>query len=135
MERSNRAFGDLLHSRREASVDPTTDQPYTQKRIAEIISQKMKELGRRPISQQLVSAWEAGNLKRPPRPEQLNVLPLILPVSHLEIVQALGYAVEIPALTPDEQELLAYYRRVPPDRKDWLRVVAKATALQKQVHT
>lgn len=101
-------FGALLKSRREASRDPSTDRYYTQARLAEVVGNLTGE----EISRSLVASWESDTSE--PGTVHLNALARVpgldLPV--IDSAIALGLEVDQLALSPEERELLAAYRRL-----------------------
>lgn len=114
-------FGALLKSRREATLDETTGKPYTQARIAELLADRVGE----PISRTAIAEWETGATKKL-RPQFVNALSTILPMTVSEAVQAMGYeTTEGPRLTDEERQLLAMYRRLKPDLRRAVRRVAQ----------
>lgn len=82
----------------------------------EAVGLTQKDLAERTgIARQTVTAIENGRPKKPVEPEQVNAFARILGLSVLELVTALGYAVEV-AGVEDEREvtLLRLYRATPP---------------------
>lgn len=97
-----KSFGTLLRELRESTPDPTTGRPYTQKRVEELLG----------FSDAALSNYENGKAR--PQVEQVNALAKLYRTPVLRLVEALGFEVEPMALTEDEREWLAVYRRIAP---------------------
>lgn len=100
-------FGELLQSRRESMIDPTTGRPWTQRRVAEEVERRANH----PASRSLVAGWESGEIKRP-NSKHVNALIEMGFLTGDEAVQKLGVKFENLPLRDDERELLGYYRRL-----------------------
>lgn len=104
---ADRNFGKLLRETRETTVDPYTDKPYTQARIAELVA----EITGESVSRSLVASWEADEIDLP-RISHLNALPRILPISLEDLLTALGLDLEMAPMKESERRLHRAFRRL-----------------------
>lgn len=108
-------FGKWLKAARLSTIDPSTGQPFTQERVGDLMN----------ISPSKVAAWERGAIASI-SPEDAEALARILGRAQREILGAIGYDVEDIALSQEERELLAAYRRLGPDLRPAVIRVAQA---------
>jgi transcriptional regulator with XRE-family HTH domain len=101
-------FGGLVRSRRLGSVDPTTGMPFTQQRMADIISDRIGK----PVARTAYVAWENGRSGMPSA-EVVNVICDVLEIDVADALAAAGFRLDRSLiLTGDERDLLAEYRRL-----------------------
>lgn len=108
------SFASTLKGARDRTVDPTTGRPYTQIRVGELVG----------FSDSQISKWEHG--EGVPSPEIVNLLARYLDITVTEFVTALGFDLEPSALTEDERDLLAAYRRLPRNQQPGVRRAIRA---------
>lgn len=96
------SLGELLRVARSRSIDPGTGEPYTQPVLADLLD----------VAVTTVSSWERGATNGM-KPENVNAIAKVLPVTVAELCRSMGYAVEEDiGLTDDERRLLRAFRRL-----------------------
>lgn len=96
-------LGNLLRSRREATVDPSTGRTYTRAGLGQAVG---------GLTDKAIEAIENGRTKTM-APAEARRFARVLGLTVFEICEAMGYELEAGDVTPEEREMVALYRRIP----------------------
>lgn len=97
------SFGDHLRTWRAKAIDPDTGLPFERPALAEASG----------IHYKTISALENGT-QHTVTPADASKLANALGVTVADVCRAMGYAVETGSLSPEDRDLVAIGRRMPP---------------------